>query len=104
MTRQWTYNLHHAHHQRLPQIVSQPAQVWPAPPLPGLHQAQAPWNGMVPAPPAVPMFPVVVSSNTKKKKGKNEEGGYWETVYDSDGEKSWRHTKTKKVTHRDPYY
>lgn len=46
-----------------------------------------------------PVYPVAPA---KKKKDKGK--GWWETMYDEDGDRYWEHTVTKKKTYKDPYY
>ncbi|CAM9686648.1 unnamed protein product [Ectocarpus sp. 13 AM-2016] len=51
------------------------------------------------------LFPVAVAAPPAKKKEKKEKGkGWWETMYNEDGDKYWEHTVTKKTTYKDPYY
>lgn len=65
-----------------------------------------------PVPPAftpAPAFVVAAPLNGKKnkKKEKKEEKGreaFWEEKFDKDGVKYWKHTVTKKITYRDPYF
>ncbi|CAM9852651.1 unnamed protein product, partial [Pylaiella littoralis] len=55
--------------------------------------------------PFVALAPKKEEGKDEDKKEDKEKGrGWWETMYDDDGDKYWEHTVTKKKTYKDPYY
>ena len=99
MTGEWTYGI--AGGTVSPVLAVNPSAVLA---YPGAAFTPSPVFTPFLLPPAKKKDETKKDDNKKDNDQKKKVTGWWEQMYDEDGDRFWKHTVSQKTTYEDPYF